>query len=93
MSDGKLSKKLKSPKDHSPEIIIESHLVISEFIDQQEKLFQLLRKAMKIDLNENRVSISIAPFIKLKLGDIFMFLIAHMRRHIGQAERAMKQHK
>ncbi len=93
MADGKLSKKLKSPKDNFPETIIESNLVISEFIDQQERLLQLLGKSIKIDLNKNRVSISIAPFIKLKLGDIFMFLIAHMTRHIRQAERAMKQHK
>jgi hypothetical protein len=92
-ADGTLSKKMKSPKDHSPKTIIESHLVISEFIDQQEKLLQLLRKAQKIDLNKNRVSISIAPFIKLKLGDVFMFLIAHLVRHTKQAEKAMVMHK
>lgn len=88
-ADGKLAKKMKSPRDHAPKIIIESHSVIAEFIDQQEKLLQLLRKAKEIDLNRNRVGISIAPFIKLKLGDVFMFLIAHLLRHTKQAERAM----
>ncbi len=87
--DGKFSKTMKSPKDHSPKTIIESHLVIAEFIDQQEKLLQLLKKAEKIDLGKNRVGISIAPFIKLKLGDVFMFLIAHLVRHTQQAERAL----
>jgi DinB superfamily len=87
--EGKLSKKMKSPKDHSPKTIIESHQVIAEFIDQQEKLLQLLRKAKGIGLNKNRVGISIAPFIKLKLGDVFMFLIAHIIRHVQQAERAL----
>jgi hypothetical protein len=89
--DGKVSKKMKSPKDHSPKTIIESHLVISEFIDQQEKLLQLLRKAKGVDLNKNRVGISIAPFIKLKLGDVLMFLIAHIVRHTQQAERALEE--
>jgi hypothetical protein len=87
--EGKLSKKMKSPKDHAPKTIIESHIVITEFIDQQEKLLQLLTMAKKIDLNKSKVGISIAPFIKLKLGDVFMFLIAHLQRHTWQVQRAI----
>ncbi len=87
--EGKLSKKMKSPKDHTPKTIIESHIVITEFIDQQEKLLQLLTIAKKMDLNKSKVGISIAPFIKLKLGDVFMFLIAHIVRHTQQAESAL----
>jgi hypothetical protein len=87
--DGKLSKKMKSPKDHSPKTMIDSHLVISEFIDQQEKLLALLNTAKKFDLNKVKVGISIAPIIKLKLGDVFRFMIAHQVRHILQAERAL----
>jgi DinB superfamily len=88
-ADGKLSKKMKSPKDHSPKTMIESHLVISEFIDQQEKLLPLLTKAKKMDLNKHKIGISITPIIKLKIGDVFMFLIAHLQRHTKQAERAL----
>jgi hypothetical protein len=88
-ANGKPSKKMKSPKDHAPKTIIESHLVVAEFIDQQEKLLRLLIQAKKIDLNKNKVGISIAPFIKLKLGDVFMFLIAHLQRHTLQAQRAL----
>ena len=88
-TDGSLSKKMKSPKDHSPQTILESYTVMSEFIEQQEKLLQLLSKARQTDLNKVKVSISIAAFIKLKLGDVFMFLIAHIHRHSQQAERAL----
>lgn len=87
--DGKLKMKMKAPGDHTPKTIPESHLVISEFIDQQEKLLQLLTKARRADLNKRSVGISIAPFIKLKLGDVFMFLIAHLVRHTQQAELAL----
>jgi len=87
--DGKLSKKMKSPKDHSPKTMIDSHLVISEFIDQQEKFLALLNTAKKFDLNKVKVGISITPIIKLKLGDVFRFMIAHQVRHILQAERAL----
>jgi hypothetical protein len=88
---GELSKKMKSPKDHSPKEIVESHRVISEFIDQQEKLLQLLTLAKKKDLNKRKVGISIAPLLKLKVGDVFMFLIAHIVRHTLQADRALAQ--
>ena len=86
---GKPSKKMNSPKNHAPKTIIDSRLVISEFIDQQEKLLALLNTAKKFDLNTVKVGISIAPFIKLKLGDVFRFVIAHQVRHIFQAERAL----
>ena len=88
-TDGKPSTKMNSPKDHAPKTIIESRLVISEFIDQQEKLLALLNTAKKFDLNTVKVGISIAPIIKLKLGDVFRFVIAHQVRHILQSERAL----
>jgi DinB superfamily len=89
LPDGKLPMKMKSPSDHTPKTILESHIVISEFIDQQEKLLQLLTKAKHADLNERSIGITIAPFIKLKLGDVLMFMIAHITRHTRQAEQAM----
>jgi hypothetical protein len=49
----------------------------------------MLEQSKKINLNKARVPISIAKFIKLKLGDVFGFLIAHNQRHILQAERAL----
>lgn len=89
LADGHVLKKMNSPKDHSPKTMIDSPLVISEFIDQQEKLLALLNTSKKFDINKAKVGISIAPFIKLKLGDVFRFVIAHQVRHILQAERAL----
>ncbi len=88
--DGTLGKKMSSPKDHYPVSNFNSHQVIGEFIEQQEKLLQLLEDARNIDLNKASCPISIAKFIKLKLGDTFLFFIAHQYRHILQAERALK---
>ncbi len=90
-ADGVPAKKMASPKDHSPQTNEESYPVIAEFIEQQEKLLVLLRKAKQINLNKTKVPISIAKFIKLKLGDTFLFLIAHNYRHILQADRALQQ--
>lgn len=86
--DGSI-KKMNSPAAHVPKNIPESHEVITAFIDQQERMLQLLEAAKKTDLGKTKVPISIAPLIKLKLGDVFSFVIAHNQRHVLQAENAL----
>lgn len=85
---GKVSK-MKSPKDHRPVKILESHLVVSEFIDQQERLLQLLRKSTSANWDV-RVPISLTQLIRLKLGDVLLFYTAHQERHYLQAQRALQ---
>lgn len=82
-------KKMAAPKDHTPIANPNVAKVVAEFIDQQEKMLKLLDEAKLINLNNTTVAISIAKFIKLKLGDVFLFLLAHNERHILQAERAL----
>lgn len=83
------TKKMSAPKDYSPQKNEDSYGVIAEFIEQQEKMLQLLRKAKRVNMNKIRIPISIAKFIRLKLGDTFLFNVAHNYRHILQAERAL----
>ncbi len=92
-ASGVPTKKMSSPKDHDPRVQEDSHKVIAEFIEQQEKMIELLNDAKLIDINAVRIPISIAKFIKLKLGDTFLFLIAHNYRHILQAGRALENAK
>jgi len=89
-NNGSIKKKMKSPKNHQPGRQPDSAKLLSEFISQLETLGRLLREAHATDLNQVRVPVSIAPFIKLKLGDTFLFLTAHIARHILQAERALR---
>jgi DinB superfamily len=90
-SDGQPKKKMSSPKDHRPIPQLDAPKVLNEFISQMEFLGKLLTDARNVDINLSRVPISIAPFIKLKLGDVFLFLVAHINRHMLQAERALSQ--
>jgi hypothetical protein len=64
--------------------------VIAEFIEQQELLLTLVRSAAVKDIGKIRIPISIAQWIRLKLGDVFGFVAAHNERHIQQAMRNMK---
>lgn len=82
--------KMKTFKNMNP---INSQLdknVVEEFIRQQLRLLELLKKARNIDLNKVKTNISISKLVKLKLGDTFRFVIYHNARHILQAERVLK---
>ncbi|MEA5425430.1 DinB family protein [Arcicella lustrica] len=80
-------KKMKAAKNHSPVTNLDAYAVVAEFIEHQEELLNLLKQSVAIDMNAIRIPISITKWIRLKLGDVFQFLIAHNQRHIVQAKR------
>ncbi len=86
--NGKL-KKMQAPKGHRPGLNLDTEAVLNEFREQQTQMLKLLALAKNIDLNSVKVPISIARFIKLKLGDVFMFILAHNLRHITQGQKAI----
>lgn len=63
---------------------------IEKFLQQQKKMLKLLDAARRVSLNKTKTSISIAPMLKLKLGDTFRVVIYHNQRHIVQALRAVE---
>lgn len=82
-------KKYKAFKNHIPSDTLNAHAVVAAFIEQQETLLRYLEHAKTTDLN-HKIPISITPWIKLKLGDVFQFLIAHQERHLEQAKRNLR---
>ena len=86
---GALKSKMKAPKNAVPSAQPDPHRMLAEFIDQQEKMLVLLREAAAVNLNDLRVPISLSPWIRLKLGDTFGFVIAHIERHVLQADRSI----
>lgn len=81
--------KMKAPKNAIPPSSLNVSTVVAEFIDHLENMQQLIEKAGGIDINKTHVGISIATFIRLKLGDVLAFNVAHIQRHMMQAERAI----
>jgi hypothetical protein len=80
-------KKYKAMKDYKPAPDLDAHVVVAAFIRQQEELLICLQGARSADLNKIRIPVSILPWLKLKLGDVLQFTIAHDERHIRQAKR------
>ncbi|RFS22440.1 DinB family protein [Chitinophaga silvatica] len=87
-ADGSISK-MQAPKDHRPSASLDANSVVNEFLEQQDKMEVLLQRAEKINIQKIKIPTSLSRFIKLSLGDTFGFLIAHIRRHVLQAEKAI----
>jgi hypothetical protein len=81
-------KKIKTFKEYIPSSQLDAHAVVAEFIHQQETMLKYLDKANGTDLN-NRIPISLTKLIRLKLGDVLQFVIAHNARHLAQARKAV----
>lgn len=80
-------KKFKAFKGHIPAEQLDGHAVVARFIQQQEELLSYVKQAKSVNLNNIRIPISITRLIRLKLGDVFQFIIAHDERHLQQAFR------
>lgn len=78
------TKNLKAAKLHLPKVDVKPMEVVMEFIRQEEVLLQYLFRARRVDLEGSRIPISIAKIIRLKLGDILLFVISHVDRHLLQ---------
>jgi len=91
--DGHLKSKMKAPKNAVPSADPDARTMLAEFIDQQETMLRLLADAASVNLSRARAPISIMPWLRLKLGDTFLFVTAHIERHILQAERAIEAAK
>ena len=85
--------KMKTFKDKNPLNAQLDKTVIDHFIDQQNKLIDLLNQSRSVSLNKTKTTISITSLIKLKLGDTFQFFINHNIRHIAQIEKIQAQIK
>jgi DinB superfamily len=82
--DGKIGNKMNAPKNHRPRPDTDIKSALDNFLEQQQRLLQLLEAAKQKDIGNIRTPISISPFIKLKVGDTFRFFIAHEQRHFLQ---------
>lgn len=82
-------RKLKALKPNQPAADTNGAEAIAGFIAYQEKWLQLLQGITRFDQLNVRVSSSISPLIRFKLGDVFAFMITHDARHLQQADRVL----
>jgi len=61
--------------------------VLNQFIELQSTLRDLLDKAVYLDWNQDKVMTMYGNWLKIRLGDALLMLVAHTERHMNQAMR------
>ena len=89
--NGNAAKPMNAIKGHIPPLNYAEKAILPEYLQSQLQLIALLTQAKNTNLNTIKIPISIAPFLKIRLGDTFRFLIAHQQRHFAQIERGVQQ--
>jgi DinB superfamily len=88
-TEGVLKTKMKAPKNAIPAEQPDARAMIAEFIAQQVQMLHLIERAQNVNIAKVRVPISIMRWLKLKVGDTFLFMVAHHQRHVLQAEKSL----
>jgi uncharacterized damage-inducible protein DinB len=87
-----IKNKMKTMKSYSFPNSLNVEKVLQEFLGQQDRLIQLMELSKsRGDLNAVRIPITVSKMVKLKLGDVFRFLVAHEQRHMIQARNTLHQ--
>lgn len=82
-------KPLKTPQQFAPSGSRLPRTVVEVFLRQLDDLSHQLQMARNVNANAVRIPNAIVPLLRLRLTDQFAFLIAHLQRHIAQAERVL----
>jgi hypothetical protein len=88
VKNGKITK-MRTPGDKNPSGSKLTVLTIDRFLKQLDMLRSLLERSRHADLTTTKVPISLAKFIKLRLGDTLRFFVYHIERHVIQAEKVL----
>ncbi|HEY4108583.1 DinB family protein [Puia sp.] len=83
--------KLKALPAHSPEAgTLDAREELEAFQRHCDALDDILRHVSTKDLRRIRIPFSLNGLIRLRLGDLLRFLVAHSERHLLQAQRIAK---
>ncbi len=82
--------KLKAPVAARPSSSSIDPQIVDRFIAHQRELLAKMRSLEKIDLAETIITSPFASVVVYSLLDAFRLLMAHERRHFGQAQRVIQ---
>lgn len=85
--EGVIKNKMKTVGSMAPKEQLDAEKTISEFFELHEKFIDQMNESRNYNLNKVKVTTGFGPLVKLRLGDVFNFLIGHIERHIIQMKR------
>jgi len=84
-------KKFKAPSLFKPKEKQIGGNIIKDFISNNDKLMTLFSKLDAVDIEKLRVPSPVSGIVTYYLKDSMEISVAHMERHLRQAERALSQ--
>jgi hypothetical protein len=81
-----IKRKFKSPKGANPRLHPElvSETAGENFLSRQNELLKIIQDSRSINIRKAKVAVSLSKFIRLRIGDAFLFVIYHNERHVQQ---------
>lgn len=86
------SRRMKRPSVFKPPVDANAD-VLARFLRLQDRLAELMLAADGLDLNRVKVSSPVSRFLGLNLGDCFIILVLHAKRHLRQAARVAESRR
>jgi len=82
-----------APPSYEPEMqdTLEPHAVATEFLQLQDDLLACIERSRGLDLRRVRVPSPALPIVSLSLGAWYEATIAHEKRHLSQARKAVSR--
>ncbi|MDQ3068975.1 MAG: DinB family protein [Acidobacteriota bacterium] len=90
--DEQVSFKARAPKSVVPAVTLDRDAVTGEFRRLLGEMEAVLDRSRAIDLNRVTFPSPLFRLVKMRAGTALRILLAHMRRHLAQAERALDWH-
>lgn len=89
--EGNIPFKMKTFKKTDPLVLqakgrkLIDHIVLQDFIQGLDEFLEILKLTKQKDIQRIKIK-SLIPILRLKVGDAFGFIVAHMERHLLQAQ-------
>lgn len=88
--DSKSARKIPAPSMFKPKPYhLDSQKVLKRYFTILEDLETVLQQSEQIDWNTKLMS-PFTNWLKFRIGDVFIFVIAHQQRHLNQALRVVE---
>jgi hypothetical protein len=81
--------KMKTFKSMKPASSLSMEDVLGRFNKFNNEFIELIKESDKLDYSKVVVVSPVSSLIKFKLGEAYLFLAAHTRRHLWQAEQVL----
>lgn len=93
--EGVVKNKMKTMTSYNPVLTpstsnLDGRKCYEEFLKHQVILLDLLNLAGSVNMERIKVPLTLSKWVRLRIGDVFRFLIAHEQRHLLQLENTWR---